>query len=63
MILHNCLSGLAARLALLEEQKEASTPCSRRRLGAAGEVAGQVRFSTAGVGYAMPVTPHQVNVF
>ena len=31
MILHNCLSGFAARLALWEEQREASTPCCRRQ--------------------------------
>ena len=31
MILHNCLSGLTARLALWEEQREALTPCCRRQ--------------------------------
>ena len=31
MILHNCLSGLAARLALREELRQASTPCCRRQ--------------------------------
>ena len=31
MILHNCLSGHTARLALWEEQREASTPCCRRQ--------------------------------
>ena len=31
MILHNCLSGFAARLALWEELREASTPCCRRQ--------------------------------
>ena len=31
MTLHNCISGLAARLALREELRQASTPCSRRQ--------------------------------
>ena len=31
MILHNCLGGVTARLALWEEQREASTPCCRRQ--------------------------------
>ena len=31
MILHNCISGLAARLALREELRQASTPCCRRQ--------------------------------
>ena len=62
MILHNCLSGHTARLALWEEQREASTPGSTGAPGAAGEVADQVRFSAGGVGYTS-VTHHHFNIF
>ena len=57
MILHNCLSGLAARPALREELRQASTPCSRRQaqLGGGWPSSFQDCWSRLHVRYSSPL--------